>query len=108
MRYQAANGLTADTKNAKLEHFTVYFYFYCGHPKAHLCNIHAVSSASRLCGGMDYLRGETLTNTDLHRFVNIVGEKLTNCVYHKHKKSIVHNTYITICNITKVLHYNSC
>ncbi len=48
--------------------------FYCGQPKTHLRNNHAVQSASsyaRPVRWMDYLgKGEVLTNTDLDRIVN--------------------------------------
>ncbi len=53
--------------------------FYCGQPETHLCNNHAVSSASwnaTPVRWMDYLgKGEVLTNTDLDRFVNNIWEK---------------------------------
>ncbi len=53
--------------------------FYCGQPKAHLCNNHAVWSVSWYATPvrwMDYLgKGEVLTNTDLDRFVNNIWEK---------------------------------
>ncbi len=53
--------------------------FYCVQPKAHLCNNHAVLSASWYATPvrwMDYLgKGEVLTNTDLDRFVNNIWEK---------------------------------
>ncbi len=53
--------------------------FYCGQPKAHLCNNHTVWSASWYdtpVRWMDYLgKGEVLTNTDLDRFVNNIWEK---------------------------------
>ncbi len=54
--------------------------FYCGQPETpHLCNYHAVSSASwnaTPVRWMDYLsKGEVLTNTDLDRFVNNIWEK---------------------------------
>ncbi len=53
--------------------------FYCGQPKAHLCNNHTVWSASWYATPvrwMDYLcKGEILTNTDLDRFVNNIWEK---------------------------------
>ncbi len=46
----------------KNTHFRVAFY--CGHPKAHLCNNHATPVR-----WMNYLgKAEVLTNTDLHRF----------------------------------------
>ncbi len=61
----------------KTAHFRVAFY--CGQPKAHLCNNHAVQSASWYATPvrwMDYLgKGEVLTNTDLDRFVNNIWEK---------------------------------
>jgi len=45
----------------KTAHFRVAFY--CGQPKAHLCNNHARITSVRW---MDYLgKGEVLTNTDL-------------------------------------------
>ncbi len=50
----------------KTAHFRVAFY--CGQPKAHLCNNHAVLSASWYATPgrwMDYLDKEVLTNTDL-------------------------------------------
>ncbi len=56
-------------------HFRVAFY--CGQPKAHLCNNHAVWSASWYATPvrwMDYL-DKVLTNTDLDRFVNNISEK---------------------------------
>ncbi len=60
----------------KTAHFRVAFY--CGQPKAHLCNNHAVKSASWYTTPvrwMDYLgKGEVLTNTDLDRFVNNIWE----------------------------------
>ncbi len=53
----------------KTAHFRVSFY--CGQPKAHLCNNHATPVR-----WMDYLgKGEVLTNTDLDRFVNNIWEK---------------------------------
>ncbi len=62
---------------SKTAHFRVAFY--CGQPKAHLCNNHAVYSASWYATPvrwMDYLgKGEVLTNTDLDRFVNNIWEK---------------------------------
>ncbi len=59
----------------KTAHFRVTFY--CGQPKAHLCNNHAVQSASwyaKPVRWMDYL-SKVLTNTDLDRFVNNIWEK---------------------------------
>ncbi len=61
---------------SKTAHFRVAFY--CGQPKAHLCNNHAVESASWYATPvrwMDYLGKEVLTNTDLDRFVNNIWEK---------------------------------
>ncbi len=61
----------------KTAHFRVAFY--CNQPKTHLCNNHAVYSASWYATPvrwMDYLsKGEVLTNTDLDRFVNNIWEK---------------------------------
>ncbi len=61
----------------KTAHYRVAFY--CGQPKAHLYNNHAVQSASWYATPvrwMDYLgKGEVLTNTDLDRFVNNIWEK---------------------------------
>ncbi len=62
---------------SKTAHFRVAFY--CGQPKTHLCNNHAVKSASwyaTTVRWMDYLgKGEVLTNTDLDRFVNNIWQK---------------------------------
>ncbi len=58
---------------------------FCGQPKAHLCNNHAVYSASWYATPvrwMDYLvKGEVLTNTDLDRFVNNIWDKYRPFVY---------------------------
>ncbi len=66
-----------DPQYSKTAHVRVAFY--CGQPKAHLCNNHAVWSASWYATPvrwMDYLgKGEVLTNTDLDRFVNNIWEK---------------------------------
>ncbi len=57
----------------------LHMAFCCGQPKAHLCNNHAVWSASWYATPvrcMDYLgKGEVLTNTDLDRFVNNIWQK---------------------------------
>ncbi len=55
-------------------HFRVAFY--CGQPKAHLCNKQSASWYATPVRWMDYLgKGEVLTNTYLDRFVNNIWEK---------------------------------
>ncbi len=73
---------------SKTAHFRVTFY--CGQPEAHLCNNHAVQSASwyaKPVRWMDYL-GKVLTNTDLDRFVNNIWEKWAFCVHRKSLRSL--------------------
>ena len=56
-------------------------------PEAHLCNIHAVRSATPV-RWMDYLcRGEVLTDADLDRSVNNIWDKWIFCVYRKSFRS---------------------
>ncbi len=75
---------------SKTAHFRVAFY--CGQPKTHLCNNHAVKSASwyaTTVRWMDYLgKGEVLTNTDLDRFVNNIWQKYALCVHIKSLRSL--------------------
>ncbi len=65
-------------QHSKTAHFRVVFFVAS---KAHLCNNHAVLSASWYATPvrwMDYLgKGEVLTNTYLDRFVNNIWEKFS-------------------------------
>ncbi len=72
---------TFNSRTTAQGQITSYFKvaFYCGQPKAHLCNYHAVKSASWYATPvrwMEYLgKRVVLTNTDLDRFANNIWEK---------------------------------
>ncbi len=77
---------------------------YCGQPKAHLCNNHAIFLFSILiCHTCEVdglsRQGEGLTNTDLDRFVNNIWEEIDLLCTHENggKKSVYNLVQCILC-----------